>query len=134
MNERFVISHLRRLPVFEHVAPEQLPLVASIAQVMRIEPGNLLVTQGQHSDAMYLFISGRGILTRRGDDGIEEQVGAVGEGQFIGEETLYSERIEPYSLRIVESSIVVMIPKRALAGLITHYPELRANIGMQQAA
>jgi len=134
MNERFVISHLRRLPIFQHVATEQLPLLASIAQVVRIEPGNLLVTQGQASEALYLFVSGRGILTRRGADGVEEQAGSVGEGQYIGEEALYSERIEPYSLRIVESSIVIVIPKRALAGLIIHYPELRANIGMQQAA
>ncbi|MCL4248607.1 MAG: Crp/Fnr family transcriptional regulator [Anaerolineae bacterium] len=134
MNERFLISHLRRLPIFAHVAPDQYPLLAGIAQVTRVEPGTLLVTQGQPSQAMYLFISGRGILTRRGDDGLDEQAGTVGEGQFIGEETLYSERIEPYSLRIVETSIVVAIPKRALASLITHYPELRANIGMQQVA
>lgn len=134
MNNRFVLSHIRRLPIFERVAPEQLPLIANIAQVMRAEPGTRLVQQGQPAQALYLFVSGRALLTQLNAQGIEEQVGAVGEGQYVGEEALYSERIEPHSIHVVESSVVVVLPKRALAAVIVQYPELRANIGMQQAS
>ncbi len=130
-NNRFVQSHLRRLPLFARLDEEQLNAVASIVQVARVEPGTLLVQQGQPAQALFLFVSGRALLTRRAADGVEEQVGSVGAGQYVGEETLYMERIEPHSLRVVESAVVLIIAKQALASLIAHSPTLRANIGMQ---
>jgi membrane protein YdbS with pleckstrin-like domain len=134
MNNRFVLSHIRRLPLFERVASEQLPAIATIVQIVRAEPGMLLVKQGQPAQAMFLFVSGRALLTRLNHQGIEAQVGSVGEGQYVGEEALYSERIEPHSIHVVEPAVVLVIPKRALASVIAQYPELRANIGMQQVA
>jgi hypothetical protein len=130
-NNRFVQSHLRRLPLFARLDEEQLNAVAGIVQVARVEPGTLLVQQGQPAQALFLFVSGRALLTRMAPDGVEEQVGSIGVGQYIGQETLYMERIEPQSLRVVESAVVLVVPKQSLAALIVQSPALRANIGMQ---
>jgi membrane protein YdbS with pleckstrin-like domain len=133
-NTRFVAAQLRRLPLFARLTPEQLERAAAIAQVVRAEPNMLLARQGQPASALYLFVSGRGILTRVTPNGAEEQVAVVNEGQYVGEAALYSERIEPYNLRALEGALVLVVPKQGLAMVISQSPEVRANIGMQPEA
>jgi hypothetical protein len=129
-NTRFVAAQLRRLPLFARLTPDQLERAASVAQVVQAAAGMALAAQGQPATAMFMFVSGRGILTRATVSGTEEQVAIVQEGQYVGEEALYSERIQPYTIRAAEPALVLVIPKAALAQQIVESPEMRANIGM----
>ena len=80
MAERFVQSHIRNLPLFEPLSPQQIAVVAGIVQVLRFEPGQLVVQEGQPTQGLMLFVSGRGILTRRAPNGMEERAGTVEPG------------------------------------------------------
>lgn len=131
MTDHFAQSHLKNLPLFAQLTQQQLALVADITQTHRVEPGVLALRQGQTSTGMLIFISGRGVFTRLRSDGFEEQVGEVRSGQFVNEAALYAERIEPVSLRIVESSIILFIPRDAFLRLIGRYAEIRANLRVQ---
>src|SRR5689334_20966088 len=111
MAERFVQSHLRNLPLFEQLSPPQIGVVANIVQVLRFEPGQLVVQEGQATQGLLLFVSGRGLLTRHAPNGIEETVGSVETGQYVDEIALYTTGVETASLRIVESSLVLLIPR-----------------------
>jgi Cyclic nucleotide-binding domain len=132
-NTRFAQSHIRRLPLFARLTPEQVQQVAAVTHVLNLQQGQIVYQQGQPAQGMYLFVSGRGMLTRIAPNGHEEQVGVISEGQYVGEETLYSERIEPYSLRIAEPAIVLLIPKGQLAMLVAAQPAIRSNVGMAQS-
>jgi len=46
MADRFVLSQLRRQPLFTRLTPEQLELVASVVQVLRVNPGEMIFAQG----------------------------------------------------------------------------------------
>lgn len=127
-SDHFVLNHLRNLPLFERLSPSQLGLVANAFQVIRYEPGQLVFQQGQPTRGMMVFVSGRGILTRIGADGLEDRVGSVETGQYVNERALYSEGAETASLRIVEESIVLFLDRRRFLHLITQNPEIRANL------
>jgi membrane protein YdbS with pleckstrin-like domain len=129
-NLRVITSHLRRLTLFARLTPEQLERVAAICQLVQTQPGMVLAYQGQPAQALFMFVAGRGELVRQ-HNGAFESAGSVNEGQYVGEEALYTERIEPCTLRVVEAGIVLVVPKHALAGIIVQSPEMRANIGMQ---
>src|SRR5664279_316709 len=131
MAERFVQSHIRNLPLFEQFSPPQIGVLASVVQVLRFEPGQLIFQEAQPTHGLFLFVSGRGLLTRRAPDGTEEIVGAVAAGQYVDEEALYSSGIESASLRVVESAIVLLIPRAPFVNLLTMYPEIRANVRVQ---
>src|SRR5436309_1616470 len=97
MAERFVQSHIRNLPLFEQLSPPQIGVMSGIVQVLRFEPGQLLVQEAQPTQGLFLFVSGRGLLTRRMPDSTEEIVSAVAAGQYVDEEALYSAGIEAAS-------------------------------------
>jgi membrane protein YdbS with pleckstrin-like domain len=133
-NLRFIASQLRQLSLFARMTPDQLDRVATIAQLMRADTGTVLVWQGQPAQQLIMLVSGTAALIQRTPQGYEQQVGTIGEGQHTGEDALYSDRAEPYTLRVVESAVVLVVPKAPLAALIFQTPEIRANIGMQQTA
>ena len=66
MPERFVQSHIRNLPLFQRLTPQQLAAMAEAFQVLRFEPNEVIFRQGQPSQGMFVFVSGRGVLTQAG--------------------------------------------------------------------
>lgn len=131
MAEHLVQAHIRGLPLFERLSPPQVSVVARVAQVLRFEPGQLVFQEGQPTQGLFQFVSGSGVLTRRAPNGVEDRVGTVSGGQYINETALYSAGVETASLRIVETSIVILIPRGAFVQLVNQYPEIRANMRVQ---
>ncbi|MEO8393362.1 MAG: cyclic nucleotide-binding domain-containing protein [Chloroflexota bacterium] len=131
MAERFVQSHIRNLPLFEQLSPPQLGVLANVVQMLRFEPGQLVVQEGQATQGLLLFVSGRGILTRIAPNGMEESIGSVETGQYVDEIALYNTGVETASLRVVESAIVLLIPRAPFVQLLASYPEIRANVRIQ---
>ena len=134
MAEQFVQSHIRNLPLFEQLTTPQIGVIAALTVVLRFEPGQLVVQEGQPTQGLFLFAGGRGILTRRSSSGMEDRVGAVEAGQYLDETALYDSGYENASLRIVETAIVLLIPRAAFIQMVTRYPEIRANLRVQSAA
>lgn len=132
-SDHFVLNHLRNLPMFERLSPQQLALVANAFQVIRYEPGQLAFRQGQPLRGMMVFVSGRGVLTRIGADGLEDRLGTVETGQYVNERALYTEGVETASLRIVEQSVVLFLDRRRFLNLILQNPEIRTNLRMTTA-
>jgi hypothetical protein len=52
----------------------------------------------------------------------------------VNETALYSAGVEEASLRVVESAIVLLIPRAPFVQLLATYPEIRANLRVQTAA
>ncbi len=133
MAEQFVHSQIRNLPLFGQLTAPQIGVIAALTVVLRFEPGGLVVQEGQPTQGLFLFAGGRGILTRRSSSGMEDRVGTVEAGQYIDETALYDSGYENASLRIVETAIVLLIPRTAFVQMVTRYPEIRANLRIQSA-
>ena len=133
-SDRFVLNHLRALPLFERMSSQQLALLARAFQVIRYQPGHLVFRQGQPTRGLLVFVAGRGILTRVGTDGLEDRVGVVESGQYINEVSLYQEGAETASLRIVEESIVLFLDRRHFLQLVMQNPEIRTNMRITASA
>ena len=128
MPDRFVLSHIRRLPLFQRLDDEQLGLLSEAFQGARFEPGAVVFRQGEPSQGLYLFVSGRGLLVQTGADGVEQQVGAVGENQYINEAALFKPLVETASLCIVEPSVVLMLSRERLITVVASDPDLAAAL------
>lgn len=132
--DRFVLNHLRGLPIFARLSQEQLAQVAAACQVLRFEPGQIVFAQGQPTQGMFLFVSGRGVLNQRTPDGFDERIGTVEGGQSLNEAALYFEGRESASLHIVEQAIVLFLSRRRFAQLLRDHPALRANLRVPESA
>src|SRR5258705_12725811 len=118
MADRFVLSHLKRFPLFERLSPQQLEAVANAVQVLRYQPGEVIFTQGQPTTGAVIFASGRGELTQVGSDGVNRQVGVVETGEYLNEAALFSDVIAPVTFRTIEVPTVFFLgPQPTVCGL-----------------
>jgi CRP-like cAMP-binding protein/membrane protein YdbS with pleckstrin-like domain len=135
MPDPFIVQQLQRLPLFEHLPANQLAQMADIVQVLQFQPGALVVRQGTPAQGLFLLVAGRGLLTKLVPNPstpsggmIEQPIGEMSAGKFIGAEALFQAVDEPASLRIVEPATLLFISRVRLVALLSANPELRANI------
>ncbi len=132
MPDRFIYTHVKRLPLFQNMTNQQLSWLCGATHVMRFEPGEWVFRQGEPARGLYMFVSGEAVLTQTGPDGLERQVGRIGENEFVNEAVLFQPVIESASLRVVATSIVLFVDRQQFMTLVSHHPEMRANLGIQE--
>lgn len=130
MADRFIQTHIRKLTLFQNLTDQQLAIVSEAFQVMRFEPGEWVFRQGNPTRGLYLFVSGQAILTQTGGDGLERQVGFLGENEFIDKESLFQQLVEQYSCRVVQTAIVLFLDRTRFNNVLRHHPEIKPNLGM----
>ncbi|NWF70310.1 MAG: cyclic nucleotide-binding domain-containing protein [Chloroflexi bacterium] len=122
MSDPFIISRIQNLPLCQALTAEEVALLATAFQALRLAPEHVLFEQGQPSQGMYVFVYGSGVLSQN------RPVGMVQAGQYINEGALFAATTESATLRIVEPALVLFLPRASLSGLVTQYPRLGASI------
>jgi CRP-like cAMP-binding protein len=128
MADRFILTHVKHLPLFQHLTPEQLDSVASLFQVLRFEPGQIVVRQNDPALGLWLLVSGQGTLIQTGQDGVERHVGTMQPGNYIGEKALFAQQREIASLQITQPAIILFLSRTRLDELLRQQPELALNL------
>lgn len=131
MADRFIQSHVQKLPIFQRLPPDQFDRVVDQFEVQRYEAGEFIFRQGQRIPGMILVISGRGILVQPGASGNEEIVGTVSVNEYLNESSLFIETTANISLRVVETTIVLFLARTKLLRLLGEYPEIKNGLVMQ---
>ncbi len=113
-----VIAMLAGHPLTEPLGDDERRTLSSLAEVLVLEPGDVLVHQDDPGEAAYLVVAGRFEALVNG-----VPVGVVGRGETVGEMALITG--EPRSATIVarRSSRVVRIDADDFAGVLASSPE-----------
>jgi membrane protein YdbS with pleckstrin-like domain len=127
MTDRFVLNHIRNIPLFERLSPDQLGALSTAFQVLRFEPGEIVFAQGQPTQGMFVFVSGKALLSRQTPQG-EQHLGLIGGGQYINEAALNEPMIESATLRIVESSVVLFLSRARMDAALTAQPSIQSSL------
>ncbi len=128
MADRFILTHVGRLPLFARLTPQQLEWVAEITQILRFEAGEVAYRQGTSPPGLIMFISGSASLTQTGTDGIERPFGQVKANEFINEASLFSEAPSALTLTMAEASIVLFVARQQMQVLLSYHPDIKANL------
>lgn len=113
MADRFIISHIQRLPMFQMLSDADLNRLADLFQVLRLERGEMVFRQWEPSQGLFMFVSGQGVLMQQRPDGTQQQLGVVGPNQFLNEAALSREGVESATLYITETAIVLFLHRQA---------------------
>jgi len=106
--------------------------------------GDVLVTEGDTADALFVLVTGRLRITRRRRDGSEDVVGEVGPGESVGEMAFFTGEPRSATVRARRDSVLVRLTNEEFEQLIARYPAIlrqvtrlqierlrKANVGRQ---
>ena len=74
------IRALRRAPLFDGLSKKELAALARVSEDMEVEPGKVLVKEGEAGQEFFMIVDGKVNVTRRG-----RRVATRGPGDFVGE-------------------------------------------------
>ena len=89
-------EHLRKIPFFEDLTPEDLERVARIGEQRRFEAGQPLIAEGTEGQAMFVVLSGRAAVETGGT------TYELGAGDFVGEMALLGRKPRSATVTAIE--------------------------------
>jgi NTE family protein len=99
-----------------------LRALAPIAEELTLQRGDVLVRQGEPSDALYFVLSGRFTVHM---DGIAEPVAEIGQGQSIGEIGFFAGLPRTATVMALRDSTVLMVTRERFATIGASSPGMR---------
>jgi NADH dehydrogenase len=92
----------------------------------RFEPGETVFRQGDLGDRIYIVLAGKAEVVRQGGSG-DQVLAQVGPGEFFGEMALLSSMPRNATVRCLEATTVLGIPKREFGLLAANLPGLKQS-------
>ncbi len=96
MDEAGEHEHLRRIPFFEDLTPEDLERVAKIGERRSFGAGEPIVAEGSEGQAMFVIVSGRASVEAGG------RTHGLGPGDFFGEMALLGRKPRSATVTAIE--------------------------------
>ena len=116
--DELLVHHLQTL--FGEIDADTMALLRTHLEWVEVAAGQVLMTQGEPGDSMYLSISGRLRAYVRDDDGQERMVREMARGQIVGELSLYTDAPRSATVVAVRDSVLVRLGKDAFHRLLSH--------------
>ena len=114
----------KRSPMFSEVKTEDLRAVAQELQEEVFLAGERVFDINEHSDHMYILVTGRVGISINPDPSVKEFVAELGPGEFFGEMSMLDDLARSATVHVLEDSCALSLEKARLRALIIHYPEL----------
>ena len=83
-----ILDLIRRVPLFSLLSPEMAQSVASRVTKRRFRAGEVIVTQGQQSEGLFILLNGRVRVLTTDERGKEVILAVLKVGAFVGEMSL----------------------------------------------
>lgn len=115
------IDRVRLLPLLADLHREELARIGGKADLITLEPGETLYTEGQRGNSAYVMLSGRMLLSRSARQ-TEHPAGVILPGDVLGETEFFTDGTRRHSAYAMESSVLLkirydMIPKHLIRSL-----------------
>jgi CRP-like cAMP-binding protein len=114
---------LAGVPLFLTCSKRDLQIIARHMQVVAVTEGTVLMRQGQHGDAFYVVLEGRGEMVRAG-----RIVGDVGPGEHVGELALLDPAPRSATVTAKTAMTVGVIDARTFAAIVRDVPALSTKL------
>ncbi len=121
------LDALQATPIFAEVPPEQLQHLAAQAEPMSLQPGDLLISEGDRADDIFVVISGELEVTKRSGTS-EIPLARVGPGAIQGELAALERGQRMASVRAISHAEVLRIPYSAMRDLLSAGPDAALGI------
>jgi hypothetical protein len=113
------VIFLRKVPLFEALAPQELEPIAAVTEEEDFSEGELLAGRGEPGDTLYVIIDGQVQVLGAS----EQELAILGPGEFIGEMAVISSKPRAASLLAKSDVRVLELHKPAFEAILRERPE-----------
>lgn len=103
-------EHLARVALFSELEPEELAKISDAARNRGLRRGDVLFSEGDEPDELFVVVSGRIALANKSTDGRESVVALMEAGDVFGEMPLFDGLGRSTEARALEPCEVIAIP------------------------
>jgi small-conductance mechanosensitive channel/CRP-like cAMP-binding protein len=113
--------------LFESLDQAQVGSLASQLQIKRMEPGEILFTQGDGDNALYVIGSGVLEISRQVET-VVQVVGCIGAGEYIGEISLLTGAPHAATAKARTHCQIYRLPREAIEPMLSQNAALAASL------
>jgi CRP-like cAMP-binding protein len=129
-----VVAQLRSAALFADVTPSRLVPLASRAFVRRFAPGQVLFTEGEPSDHLYVVRSGRVRILVQSVHGEDMTLSVLGPGDTIGELSMIDGQPRSASAEALSATELVTLPADDVRAALHADPVLLLAVAAELAS
>lgn len=118
-----LLSTFRALPLFQACTDDELRVIDSVADEVRIEAGRELIKQGELGREFVLLVSGEVSVVRDG-----EEIARLGAGAHFGELALLVDHPRNATITALTPLTAQVIDRRGFQALLDGSPHLTKNL------
>ena len=114
---------LRHIPIFEHLADEQIRVLAGCARKKDVRSGRAVFEDMQHSRGFHLIVWGRVKIFKGSPEGKEQTIFVFGPGELFCL-TAFIDDLAPASATALEDTRILFFPAEVMEGIARKEPSL----------
>lgn len=117
------VLFLKTIDLFQQIPGEDLVRVAQIAEEMRFEPGETLLTEGELGDSLYLIVAGRVRVEKKA-----RVITELGERECVGEMAILDSEPRSATVRAIDGVLALKIEREDFYDLLNEKSEIAQGI------
>ena len=118
------VTFLSSMDLFSGVQQELLEPIVEQSSVQSLQRGDMLFSEGDEANNLYIVLEGRVAIANRSFDGRESVVALMESGDLFGEMPLFRPDGRSADARVLENSSVVVIPYVPVKSIYREHPEM----------
>ncbi|HEY3507088.1 MAG TPA: Crp/Fnr family transcriptional regulator [Actinocatenispora sp.] len=119
---------LARAGLFQGVDPEAAEALAKDLEIIEVRKGDIVFTEGEPGDSLYIVLSGKVKLGRRAADGRQNLIAIMGPSDMVGELSLFDPGPRTATGTAVTDLRLARLRKAALRPWLTNRPEIAEQL------
>ena len=112
-----------RLPIFARLEGRSLEAIATLAQLVSMPAGTVLMGEGEAAESFYVIVTGTVHVTRNG-----EFVRSMSDGGFLGEIALVEERTHTATVTCTTACEFVQLGHHEFGRVMDRFPDVRTRV------
>ncbi|MEH7383381.1 Crp/Fnr family transcriptional regulator [Bacillus sp. JJ1533] len=121
-------SCISRVPIFNHLTETEMVEISQVAVSKRLKKGELLFHADELAEQLFIVHKGFVKMYRITENGKEQIIRFVEEGDFIGELSLFSKTMTTSFAEAMEDTEVCTIQQQDIHQLLLRYPTISLKI------
>ena len=119
----FECKSLRKVPLFQHVDPKCLQLIAFAANRVSFQPGETVFAAGSEADAMFIVVEGEVESFTISPEGKEVSLSHFGPGRSFGDVAVLNESDRFMTVKAVLPTMLLQISRSDFLELTQAIPQ-----------